>query len=172
MISAWPCSLVWSMENLHWILLLHFSFKREGTQNLIWSQVLFPSGTFPLSVLFLVSVLGTLQTEVLIWTRGRCWVMQGRHGSLSSGSSAYPVFVANPQCHHSPLIPEGHVPTGQPNCLSHNPCKVCHYRALLVCFLCFLGARGTSSVEASWGVVAGQTMQGPPQLLRCVLVIT
>lgn len=84
-----------------------------------------------------------------------------------------PVLVASSQCHHSPGTPEGHIPTGQPNWLSHNPCKVYGNGALLLgFFLCFFGARGTSSVEPSWGVVTEQIVQRPPWLLGCVFVIT
>lgn len=76
--------------------------------------------------------------------RGRCWVMQMyREGVWSFPQAAVhiPVFVTSPQCHHSPAIPEGHVPTGQPNWLSHNPCKVYGNRALFLFFFLW-GKRG------------------------------
>lgn len=71
-ICAWPCSLVWTIENLHGTSLLHFSFKREGTQFLFWSPVL-----LPVSVLSPVSFSGMLLTEA----QGDAVVLRPRAGA-------------------------------------------------------------------------------------------
>ena len=153
---------LWSTENLHWISLLHFCFKREGAQILIWSPALFPPGTFPVSVLSSEFFWDTSDRGAgkccCLGAQGRRWVMQVCTAGLRCLPRAAVRVLCSLPPSHSSSTPAGHMPISHPNWLPHSPCRVLHNGTLLflVSFLSFWGKRDKVCRGFRWALWLGR----------------